>query len=246
MLRAILCDNDGCLQSEALGPLDLGGLGVLQAWNQEARRRPDALPELTICSGRPLPYVEAMCRVLDVRLPAVAENGVWLWLPDEYRAVRDPSISDADLEAVEACSHYCETDLRQLGFDRQPGKTCSVTLWHESTEQLMELVPQLTQRVEREAWPFRVSASESHLNLDLEQIDKGSGIRRVKEITGFDASVLGAIGDTSGDLAMRPEVAWFGCPANAIPEVQAVSDDVAEQEELVGVRTLLEALSKRR
>ncbi|MBV1928842.1 MAG: DUF255 domain-containing protein, partial [Gammaproteobacteria bacterium] len=49
-------------------------------------------PKLTLCTGRPIAFVEALCRVLQNRdIPCVAENGVWLFDPRDNQYSMDPS-----------------------------------------------------------------------------------------------------------------------------------------------------------
>lgn len=68
----VLCDIDGCLNSGKGVPFDLGTLGQIR----------DRIAELltcgtgvTLCSGRPQPYVEADAQILAIDLPYICENG---------------------------------------------------------------------------------------------------------------------------------------------------------------------------
>ena len=78
---AIISDLAGCLAAENGGPFDLARLVRLAHHNRLAETRRDR-PPITVCTGRPQPFAEAMCRVLhNNQLPCVAENGVWLYHP---------------------------------------------------------------------------------------------------------------------------------------------------------------------
>ena len=69
MIKLFVTDIDGCL-AEPYEPYDLEGLGTLRRLADEAQG-----PTLSICSGRPYPYVEAMTQALDLTTPVLFEAG---------------------------------------------------------------------------------------------------------------------------------------------------------------------------
>src|ERR1051326_3286879 len=94
---AVICDIDGCLAPEASHPMDAVGLARMAEHNRLAQERRDR-PVVTLCSGRPEPFVEAICRLIgNSTVPAIAENGVWLFHPGRNGWDRDPAISATDL-----------------------------------------------------------------------------------------------------------------------------------------------------
>ncbi len=240
---AIICDNDGCLTAEDTSPFDLAALSRIAEHNAIAARDRDR-PVLTLCSGRPIPFVEAMCRLLanDV-LPAIAENGVWIYDPRTNAMELDPRINTEHLEAVHEMERWIAADFEPKGVDIQPGKRASVSLWHADTEYLRTTVcDTIRDRAEREAWPFRVSMTWFYINCDLNFITKGTAIERLIERDGLDRTRLAGIGDTPSDVAIAERVAWFGCPANASPEIRERADYVASKPEAQGVLELLNVI----
>ncbi len=237
---AVICDIDGCLAPETSEAMDADALARLAHWNRNAIREGDR-PIVTLCSGRPEPFVEAMCRLIaNTRLPAIAENGVWLYMPDANRYERDPSITQSHLDAVHALESWARRELGPRGVTIQPGKSCSVTLYHEDTAYLRSLVPMLQTACRACAWPFRVSMTLLYINCDLAFVSKGTAVRRWIARTGIDRAHLLAIGDTAGDLVVRDEVARFACPANAQERVREQADFVAGKPEIEGVMEILE------
>ncbi len=237
---AVICDIDGCLTPETSEAMDADALAELARWNRDAIREGDR-PIVTLCSGRPEPFVEAMCRMIaNTRLPAIAENGVWLYHPDTNRYERDPGITHEHLDAVHALESWVHKELAPRGVTVQPGKSCSVTLYHEDTAYLRSLVPMLQTACRVCAWPFRVSMTLLYINCDLEFVSKATAVRRWIAHTGIERKNLLAIGDTAGDLIVRDEVAWFACPGNAQDEVRARADFVAGGREIRGVLEILE------
>jgi hypothetical protein len=238
---AIICDIDGCLSDEGTAPFDLGALAKVAAHNRRAIERRD-VPLLTVCSGRPQPFAEAMCRAIhNTELPCVAENGVWLYHPGTNAYDMDPSITRQHLDAVGQASAWIRESFGRRGVSQQPGKTASISLYHEDTAYLMdEVMPAVSAGVQVCAWPLRVSRTERYVNLDLTHVSKSTALQRLFEQTGLRTERLAGIGDATSDLAIRERVAWFACPANAVDELKQQTDMVATK---VGVAGVLEILA---
>lgn len=239
----IICDIDGCLATEDGGAFDLARLGGLAQRNAAAARGEG--PPITVCTGRPLPYAEAMCRLLaNTHTPCVCENGAWLYHPATNHYERDPAITVADLDAVAGASRLLEERYAAAGVSQYPGKTASVTLYHPDRERLHAIAPEVDALLADHGWPFRVSMTWDYINIDLPQIDKAAGLRRLFATTGIDPQRAMAIGDTDGDLPMAESVGWFGCPANASERLQARADYVSHYEEIEGVLDIFDAAAK--
>lgn len=237
-LDAIICDIDGCLGPESTDPMDITGLEWIRRWNLSAQS--EGLPRMTLCSGRPLPFVEALCRVIcNTTLPAICENGVWLFDGASNGFWRDPAISAADIHAVHEASEWIEEDFGPKGVVIQPGKAASISLWHPEVDFLRQLVPVLNERFGREGWPFRVSMTVAWINCDLVHISKATGLKRFVERTGLRKERMIGIGDSASDLVMKEHVRVFACPANAAAEVRAASDVISREHEINGVCEIL-------
>lgn len=244
-IDAVVCDIDGCLCDENGGPFDLENLAKIRTHNELAQESGDR-PILTVCSGRPVGFVEAMTRLIGNRtLPAIGEMGVWIHRPHDAQSEIDPAITHEHLESVRGLeAHYREV-LAPQGVTMQPGKAASVTFWHEDTNHLREVIePGVRRLCEERGWPFRVSMSWYYINCDLAHVSKATGISRFREVTGFAQERLAGIGDTTSDLAIREQVGFFACPANAIDELKDVADYVAEQPEAAGVVEILDVISR--
>jgi hydroxymethylpyrimidine pyrophosphatase-like HAD family hydrolase len=254
-MRLILCDIDGCLGSEDTAPLDLQSLAMIAAWNRTAQHElasspQSARPILTLCSGRPQPYAEAICRMLaNTRVPIVCEMGVWLYDPRDNSYTIDPSITASHLSAIHECQSWIRKDLAPQGIVMQPGKVASISLWHKHTPTLLSFFDMLALRVEQEAWGLRVSRTVSWINLDLAHVSKGTGIDRLlatlaSEGTPVSKANLFGIGDTMTDIAIRDRVHWFAAPSNADPLLKARSDFVSQHEHAQGVVEALHAIEQ--
>ncbi|MFT5423374.1 MAG: hydroxymethylpyrimidine pyrophosphatase-like HAD family hydrolase [Phycisphaerales bacterium] len=234
-IQAIVCDVDGCLSPEAVGPSDLASLATIRDWTG---------PPRTLCTGRPLPFVDAMARVVGaLELPSVCEGGVWLFDPADYTWSMDPRITPGHLETVRECQRWVGETFAGVYFEA--GKSAAVTVFHrEGPEKLrVEIQPRIEAKIAEAGWPMRCSMTWTCINVELDFISKATGLDRFMQLTGFKPKNLVGIGDTMSDLPIREQVAWFACPANATDEIKAHADYVAQASEARGVIEILGMLS---
>lgn len=240
---AIICDIDGCLADEGTAPFDVEALATIAAHNQGAIDGRD-MPLLTVCSGRPQPYAEAICRLVhNSVLPCIAENGVWLYHPGTNVYDMDPRIEREHLDAVAKASAWVADQFGPRGVTQQPGKIASISLYHDDTRYLMdEVMPAVAKGVEVCSWPLRVSRTERYINCDLEHVSKSTALDRLLEHTGLRRERLAGVGDSASDQAIRDRVGFFACPANAVDELKAKADMVAAKPQVRGVLEIIDAL----
>ena len=239
----VICDIDGCLSPESHAPINESALAKISEHNRLAAQNKDR-PMVTLCSGRPISFVEAMCRFIhNTLIPCIGENGVWLYFPDVNAFEMDPAITAEQLETVHAASKLLRSRYHSEGVVEQPGKAAAVTLYHPDTEYLRSILPAVKDELDRRDWPFRVSMTWFYINCDLKHVNKATGISRLFARTGIAPARTAAIGDTISDRFMAESVAFFACPANAETEIQKSADYVSLYPEIDGVLDILEHLS---
>jgi hydroxymethylpyrimidine pyrophosphatase-like HAD family hydrolase len=241
---AVFCDIDGCLGPESHEPMDARALARLADHNRRALDLRD-LPVVTLCSGRPQPFVEALCRfIANTSIPCVCENGVWVYDPRNQGFFRDPAITSDHLAWVRDATIYLERDWIPKGLVIQPGKAASISLWHPDTPTLRAALPLLERRFADEGWRFRLSMTVAWINCDLAHVSKGTGINRVLAMTDLDPTRCAGIGDSLSDLAIADRVALFAIPANADPRLKPHAAYVAHAHEIAGVFEILDHLGR--
>jgi hydroxymethylpyrimidine pyrophosphatase-like HAD family hydrolase len=239
---AVICDIDGCLSPETAAPFDVEPLVRIAEHNRLAHERRDR-PVLTVCSGRPQPFAEAMSRLLGNRtIPLIAENGVWMWDPATNAFIMDPAITREHRAAVRDAAAWLEEEFGPRGVSQQPGKSASVSLYHAEPEYLKSICGRIEAEFAKRQWPMRVSMTWFYINCDLKHVNKSTGIERLLAHSGLDPKRTAGIGDTAGDELIRQKVAWFACPGNAAPEMKAKADYVARANEAWGVVEILERI----
>jgi len=246
----VFCDIDGCLGPESSGALDVASLAKVAEHNRRAQEHRDR-PVVTLCTGRPQPFAEAMTKLIgNTTVPLVAENGVWVYDPAANAYLMDPAITREHRAAVRDAAAWLESEFSPSGVTQQPGKAASISLYHPEPDYLKTIAPRIREAFAARAWPLRVSMTWLYINCDLTHVSKGTGLDRVLEMLParlgggrpVERSRLAGIGDTPSDLAIRERVGWFGCPGNADAQLKPVADVVATGHEAAGVVELLGAL----
>ncbi len=239
----VLCDIDGCLVSEGQHAFDLPSLAKVANHNALAMQRGDR-PLVTLCTGRPLPFAEAVSRLIgNLHAPLVGEMGVWLYDPAANIAEMDPAITAEHRRAVRELAAWADLELGPAGVRQQPGKNASVTLWHADTAFLRSLTPRVEAACAKEGWSFRVSMTWFYINCDLTHISKGTGLDRLLKRTGLPRERLAGIGDTTSDKCIAERVGFFACPSNAQAAIKEHAHYISPHAEALGVVDILERLA---
>ena len=220
-VRLAVVDVDGCLTPGEAGDWNWQALQSIQGLNRRARRG-EAVPAVTLCTGRQEPYVEVLMQAIGAYLPGIYENGCGLYFPDRYRFVEHPSISaQARRALVEAKNTlHREVVIPGLGYF-QPGKEASLTLYPLPGTSVNRLFRAVADVFAGQGTLFAVQASVSCVDVTPAGIDIGAGVRWLSEETGIPLSQMGGIGDSTSDLTFLRLVGQSAAPANATAEVKA-------------------------
>jgi len=240
----VICDIDGCLSPKSHAPINGRALSTIAEHNRLAIQNRDR-PVVTLCSGRPIGFVECLCRLLhNTLIPCIGENGVWIWRPADNSFECEPAISEEHLEMVHEARQLLRSLYQTRGVVQQPGKSASIALYHSDTNYLRSIVPAIGEEFQKRDWPIRVSMTWLYINCDLQHVNKGTAIDRLLAETGIDPARTAGIGDTMGDRFIAERVSWFGCPANAEAEIKNAATYVSPHQEVEGVLDILKRLSE--
>ena len=195
-IRVYACDIDGCLAAPGHAAYDLERLHAIAELNRASATDP-TVPALTLVTGRPHPYVDAVMQVLDVRLPAVFENGAGLATRHPYRAWLLPA-AGAGRDALRRM-----IDLVEARDDMflQMGKVASLSVFPNDRERpLLELVDRLRRWVADHDLPLHIDPSTDCVNVLPFGVDKAVGFRALCAAAGVHEAAVAGIGDSVGDL----------------------------------------------
>ena len=243
-LRLVVSDVEGCVIPVGGGVWDHEALAALAAYNAAARE--GRLPPLTLCSGRPAQFVEAVGSAIGLFVPAVCENGAVLFDPRDKTTHLLFDESQRDLFA--RIAEVLRRRLEAPGWARVPrGKEICVTVvpaagrWRDIRDLLEEVRAVLAG--ELGIGPEAVNATYSSGAVDLTPagVDKAGGVRHLLRLLEVEPHQVLAVGDGGNDLPMLELAGVSAAPSNARHEVAGVVDFLASQPE---ARGLVEILSR--
>jgi hydroxymethylpyrimidine pyrophosphatase-like HAD family hydrolase len=239
-IRVLVVDIDGCLVPVEHAAYDLEALGRVAALNRLSRTD-GSVPALTILSGRPHPYVDALMQILDIELPAVFENGAGLAVRAPYHA-RFRKEVDAGRAALTTLRGELE---RFPEFTLQPGKSASLTVFPlDQAAGIGEIERVVAGLLERHGLDLVIDPAFECVNVLVPGVDKGTGLGWLAQETGVGRSRIAGIGDSEGDLAWLRHCALSGAPANAHPRVRDAVDVVSARKDVGAVLELYTALTE--
>jgi HAD superfamily hydrolase (TIGR01484 family) len=206
--------------------------------NRRARDHSEQ-PAVTLCSGRPAPYVEGLLQAIDGHLPAVYENGAGLYNPVGYQFTPHPDTRFIG-DLLQEVQQRLQDGLVASGKAYfQPGKMHSFSLFPRSpvaTAQLRKLAAAalgpLSESVD-------LVYSTSCLNVLPRGIDKGKGVEYLAQTIGLPAEGMLGVGDSDVDLPFLARVGISAAPANANSAVRQLVDYLSLHSDGDGVRDIL-------
>jgi hypothetical protein len=236
-IRLVLFDIDGVLTDGEAQPLDLDLLAGLAGMNRAARADPQR-PAVSLCTGRPAPYVEVLCQAIDGHLPAVFENGCGVYEPSGYRFQPHPlTVQNSEFEA--ACRQLRAELIEPGKVILQPGKEYSLTLFPRAGAAVSDLRPLTEAALGPLVGAVDLTYSNSCLNVLPRGVDKGEGLRRLCELAGLRAEEVLSVGDSEADLPFLTLTGCSAAPANAAPEVKRRVTYASPHATTEGVRDIL-------
>lgn len=213
-IRLVVTDNEGCFIPAKGKPIEPAPVARLQDF---LRSTPSAA--LTFCTGRSVPYMEAMGQLAGLvssRVPFVCEGGTVLYWPAEDRA--EPLVPAPDFSSL--------TDVLARGtFRIEPGKFVCLSFYPEPPETVSSIHQKLLPHIDS----TRFSASTSAAAVDITPIgiDKGFGLRQLAARVGIRCEEMLYVGDANNDLPAFAVAGATACPSNASNEVRRVAGYVS-------------------
>jgi hydroxymethylpyrimidine pyrophosphatase-like HAD family hydrolase len=240
-VRALVCDIDGCLVGVGHLTYDLPRLAEVAELNRRSRGD-SSIPALTLLTGRPHPYVDAMMQVLDVTTVASFENGAGLATRDPYRAW----IVDGIERGVTDVRRFGEVVARRDHLTLQLGKVASATVFpREPTRELGPLMDELQGLVHDHGLDLALDPSNDCVNVLIPGVDKASGFGRLCRALELDEREVAGVGDSVGDVAWLRRCAVSTVPAGAAADVRAAIEHASREHEAAAVvafyRAVIEA-----
>ncbi|GMW01249.1 MAG: hypothetical protein AMXMBFR84_23860 [Candidatus Hydrogenedentota bacterium] len=241
-VKWIITDLDGCLNPEESVPWNGDLFGEFSALARNAAAGLGSIAPLTICTGRPQPYVEVLMKIFDIRVPAICENGAVLYSLHDNRAWFGPGVTEEKIEGVRAVRSFIDTQILpdEPRAIMQFGKEAQISVFSEHPAIFDAMKARIATFVRDRGGPdLLITASHFYLNISLKGVNKGNALRALIRELNVTRDEIAGIGDTEGDLPLRETVGFFACPANATQSIKEVADYVSPSPDIAGLLDIL-------
>lgn len=220
MIKLFVTDLDGCISHPFIPP-NWNAITKIKELN-EASLTDHTIPALTICTGRPYPYAEAVAQWLNVRYEIIFESGAGMYHPKTndliWSDIITPSIQTYfdELRAwtvKEVIPNYPNT-LQEFT------KKSDVGLVSPNVSHIMEMYQILLEKTKKERDWVEVHNTDISVNVIYKHCNKGTGINWLGELNGIKVSEMGFIGDGMNDVAALVQAKIGFSPSNGRPEAK--------------------------
>ncbi len=225
MIKLFITDLDGCISTPFKTP-DWDLLSQIRRLNEQSAHDM-AVPSLSICSGRPFPYVEAVAQWLGLDNHVVFESaGVYELATNKIRLL--PAFDEEAAQHVRELKQWLHDEIVPLhdGLIIEFTKKMDAGIIHLDTNVIQEIYPKVSEYV-RENYPrFEVHDTDVSINIILAENNKRNGILELCEVLDLSPEEVAYIGDSSGDIPGLKTVGRAFAPLNA-------ADAVKEQAQVI-------------
>ncbi|MCR9132574.1 MAG: HAD-IIB family hydrolase [bacterium] len=224
MIKLFITDLDGCVTDPFITP-DWKAFSKIRQLNLNSHYDPN-IPPLTICTGRPMPYAEAMAQILGIRIPFLFESGGGMydvakneltWTP-ELNDERKREVKEIKKWAVEKFINSYEATIPEFA------KFTDVGIINQNSEIIYEIRDASKEFISNNYPHFEVHHTEVSVNIILKKANKGEGIKMICKHFGYSLDEVAYIGDSSGDIPGLNIVKLPFAPVNAAEPVKQVAD----------------------
>ena len=243
MIRLFVTDLDGCVSHPFRAP-DWDALLALVRLHEQHGQDP-GIPPVTICTGRPMSYAEAVAQWLSVTTPILFESGSGMYDPVNNRVWWSPRITETTEQALQILRREIHGHLvpRYPGTVAELGKQKDVGLTNPDRRAIDAMYSHIAELVARhDGADLEVHCTDVSVNVIPRTANKGTGLQWLAEHLGIDLADMAYIGDSQGDISALAKVGWSFAPANATAAVKTVAHVVTRAEATAGVLEAYQAV----
>lgn len=223
MITLFATDLDGCLTEPFVSPnWDL--FTQIRQLNARAKLE-DPIPPLTICTGRPQPYAEAIAQMMDIDLPILFESGAGMYHPKEVSIEWADFVTNDRLEQILEIKEFLRKEIVP-SFDNvtlEFSKYSDAGLIHTDTDVISEIHEIIQKFVDSNKFDTEVHVTDVSVNVLIKGSNKGVGLRWLSKKLEIPLENMAYIGDSSGDIPALKIVGKAFAPMNASEKVKQIS-----------------------
>lgn len=225
MIKLYVTDLDGCISFPFKAP-NWDNLTQIRTLNLQSRSD-NTVPPLSICTGRPYPYAEAVAQWLNVEIPFVFESaGLYLWNGNYIKtALQDEEV---DLKPIRELREW----IKDVVIPEFPTAAVEFTKMMDAgvvaseKEVIDQIYLVIKKKVEQSYPSLEIHITDVSVNVLLGGNNKLQGMKLLASELNISLDEIAYIGDTGGDIPALRGVKMPFCPSNATRGVKDVSKEM--------------------
>lgn len=223
MIKIFAVDLDGCISQPFQTP-DWDAISKIRELNKLSKHNP-VIPALTISTGRPLPYAEAVAQWLGVYHPIVFESGGGFYHPVTNELTWSPQLTDDVFEHIRNIRKWVTEKIvpEYPGTILEFTKHTDVGVVSPDYSEIKEIYRRVRKYVEERYNIFDIHYTEVSVNVILKSSNKGTGIKQIAEMVNISTEEMAYMGDGTNDIPALEKVKLPFAPLNAREEVKKVA-----------------------
>lgn len=222
MIKLFVTDLDGCISHPFRTP-DWDAIQAIRKLNIASRNNAE-IPPLTICTGRPHPYAEAVAQWLDIRLPFVFESaGLYHW--DGNRVETALENLDEGLQPIRDMKNWLNREITRK-FPKaniEFSKLMDAGIVSPDPKEIREILPIVREKVASHFPDLEIHTTDVSVNILMPGNNKFQGMKLLAASQNITLDEIAYIGDTGGDIPALTEVKMAFAPSNATRAVKEVA-----------------------
>ena len=219
MIKLFVSDIDGCL-SEPYQVMDIDRLVQLSTLVKEggALHSHATYPAFSLCSGRPIPYVECIAQLLGVVEPVLFESGGGMFNPKTAEVTWNPRVNAEVRRQIEQVSNWMINHCLEgtsMVFDY--AKRTQAGLIGPEHDEIVATIPRVEHFITENG--FELKVQPTHLSIDVVPfgMTKEFGMQWMADEQGLKLEEIAYIGDSISDVEALKRVGKSFAPENADP-----------------------------
>lgn len=224
MIKLFITDLDGCISMPFIPPKwDI--ITEIKKLN-ELSKTDGNIPPMTICTGRPMPYAEAVYQWLGMYKPFLFESGGGVYDMNNNKLHWHPTFDEQREKELSELKQHLRTSFIEKYPNTIPefAKHTDSGIINQAPDVIHEMYPVIKEYVDLKYPNFEVHYTDVSINVISKSTNKGEGIKFLCQLLELDLEEVAFIGDTGGDRPGLEIVRMPFAPKNAMESAKEVSD----------------------
>ncbi|MEX0647170.1 MAG: HAD hydrolase family protein [Balneolaceae bacterium] len=228
MIKLFVTDLDGCISHPFKTP-EWNAINRLRELNILSRND-NKIPPLSICTGRPFPYAEAVAQWLDVRIPFVFESAGLLHLEGQ-RIETAVNHHNGDLEPIYKMQKWLQEEILPNYPDTvvEFTKMMDAGVVSPDVDVINKIHKIILDKIERDQLDLEVHTTDVSVNVLMSGNNKLRGLELLGKSLDIRLDEMAYIGDSGGDVVALKNVKRPFSPSNARQEAKDHSEVLDEE-----------------